>query len=203
MVSKPQPIYQQKLVHNINKNQYPPKLPQGFDFDILQTDDSLFLELKGGPKLVHEMIPVICVRSFAKFPPAAVKLEFPTFLNNVARVDWTNQNTFDVIVQRHEILIQEMEREEREFKETVKKEERMQLMQEAIERGEEEGEGTGAGGDEVLELIDDDELQEDGLPKPHAKEDATTEATKQESDKQAAEGFVITYNLFNLWGFML
>ena len=32
-----------------------------------------FLHVKGGPKLVEELISVICCRSFAKFAPSPVK----------------------------------------------------------------------------------------------------------------------------------
>lgn len=60
----------------------------------------LFLALKGGTKLVQDLISVITVRSFARFAPSPVKLKFPEFLNNIAVVDWTNETTFDVICQR-------------------------------------------------------------------------------------------------------
>ena len=74
-------------------------------------------------------------RSPARFPPAPVKFKFPEFLNNVARVDWTNQNVFDIVVQRHDILTQEMSREEREFQETVEQEAQLKAL-EADEGGE-------------------------------------------------------------------
>ena len=71
-----------------------------FDFEPLEVEQANFLKVKGGSQLIEEIIPIVCVRSFAKFPPSPVKFTFPEFLNNVARVDWTNQGTFDIVVQR-------------------------------------------------------------------------------------------------------
>lgn len=83
--------------------------------------------------MVQDLISIVTVRSFARFAPSPVKLNFPEFLNNIAVVDWTNETTFDVIQQRHEVLIKEMAREEKEFAEAQAHEEQLQALENEME----------------------------------------------------------------------
>ncbi|CAD7939000.1 unnamed protein product [Amoebophrya sp. A120] len=165
------------------------------DFDEMQVDDSVYVTLKGGTRLVQDMISIICVRSFARFPPSPVKLKFPDFLNNIATVDWTNENTMLIVKQRHEILIKEMEREEREFREAQTNEQQLQALDIDYDMANppagEAGVGSQLGGgpsqDEIkhddFQIIDDDNYHEDGLPE-EKKIEPMSEATRQEIDQR-------------------
>mmetsp|Transcript_13212 Transcript_13212/g.32249 ORF Transcript_13212/g.32249 Transcript_13212/m.32249 type:complete len:1053 (+) Transcript_13212:508-3666(+) len=162
------------------------------DFDEMQVDDSLYVTMKGGTRLVQDMISIICVRSFARFAPSAVKLKFPDFLNNIATVDWTGENTMQIVKQRHEVLIREMEREEREFRESQQHEQQLQALDIDYDHANPPANADGAvlpiaGPAEEkhddFKIIDDDNYHEEGLP-PEKKVEPTSESTRQEIDEQ-------------------
>ncbi|CAD7972075.1 unnamed protein product [Amoebophrya sp. A25] len=172
------------------------------DFDEMQVEDSVYVTLKGGTRLVQDMISIICVRSFARFPPAPVKLKFPEFLNNIAVVDWTNENTCQIVKQRHEVLIKEMEREEKEFREAQLNEQQLQALDIDYDMmADKEGAGGMGGQNQIagipqtadqkertddFKIIDDDRYHEEGLPQ-EVKKEPTSEATRQEADAQQQE----------------
>jgi len=66
---------------------------------------------KNRSEMLDELIPVIPVKSMARFAPKPQALEFPDFLLDIVRKDWANQDVFDVVEQRHGVLLNEMKRE--------------------------------------------------------------------------------------------
>jgi hypothetical protein len=68
-------------------------------------------EAKNRSEMLDELIPVIPVKSMARFSPKPQSLEFPDFLLDIVRHDWANQDVFNVIEQRHGVLLNEMKKE--------------------------------------------------------------------------------------------
>eukprot|EP00397_Hematodinium_sp_SG-2012_P005454 GEMP01005474.1.p1 GENE.GEMP01005474.1~~GEMP01005474.1.p1 ORF type:complete len:1041 (+),score=289.39 GEMP01005474.1:46-3168(+) len=88
----------------------------------------MYVELKGSAEIVEELIPIINVKSMARFPPKPLSVEFPEFLRMLVNVDWTNQTVFGVLDQRHEVVIKEAQRAERERRMREIEKEQMQEM---------------------------------------------------------------------------
>lgn len=108
-------------------------------------------EAKNRSEMLDELIPVIPVKSMARFSPKPQSLEFPDFLLDIVRHDWANCDVFDVIEQRHGVLLADMKKEaeiaeeERRVAEQIPDDDKQaELEQDVEDRVREPGEGAPA-----------------------------------------------------------
>ena len=95
-------------------------------------------------------------------------------------VDWTNETPFDVITQRHRVLIQEMAREEKEFREAQAQEEQLLALENDVNLAYD---GSMEQGQEDLKIVDEDANRERDLP-VESQPVRTSEATRAETEQQ-------------------
>jgi len=86
------------------------------DFEKMESQRKMdtWVELTGAAEIADELIPIIPVRSMARFAPKEMKVLTPDFLRNVIWHDFVGQAPSDVINQRHEVILKEKERIENE-----------------------------------------------------------------------------------------
>merc|ERR1719230_1927090 len=78
--------------------------------------------MKSPEQKIREEFPVVPIRSFAKFKPKKLELEFPDWLWDTVRIDWAKQDMFDVIEQRHVILKEELKKQRIQQEEDARRE---------------------------------------------------------------------------------
>jgi len=100
--------------------------PQPFDHPEDPRWSNQLAPIRHREEKVKKLIPIIPVRSFARFRPKRVDVQIPPFLWDLVHKDASGQGLWDVIKQRHEIPAEA--RAEDEAREKEAEEERIRLV---------------------------------------------------------------------------
>jgi len=92
-----------------------------------------WVELSGAAEIAQELIPIIQVKAMARFLPKKMQVETPEFLLNCIWADFIGQDPMKVINQRHEVVLKEKERVEKDRRLRQLEDEKLRKMQEQEE----------------------------------------------------------------------